>query len=132
MNLLYDFDPEKYLTDEETIAHHLIDAASSGGPDAFPHSPGDVARTRIIDIRYVYHDMRLTMSRILIDLTESQLEALAKMVKAEQRPRASIIRDAIETYLSSHKPALAPDVFGLWKSKKLDGLEYQQELRSEW
>jgi metal-responsive CopG/Arc/MetJ family transcriptional regulator len=72
------------------------------------------------------------MSRILVDLPDHQVEELAVLVQAEQRPRAAVIRDAIEAYISLHKTVLGADVFGLWKSKKVDGLEYQQELRSEW
>ena len=72
------------------------------------------------------------MSRILIDLPDSQVEELAVLVEIERRPRAAVIRDAIEAYILQHKPMLGADVFGLWKSKKVDGLEYQQELRSEW
>jgi hypothetical protein len=75
---------------------------------------------------------RALMSRILIDLPDSQIEALAVLVEAGQRPRAAVIRDAIEAYISQHKAAPGADVFGLWKGKKLDGLEYQQALRSKW
>jgi metal-responsive CopG/Arc/MetJ family transcriptional regulator len=76
--------------------------------------------------------MEEKMSRILVDLPDTQVEELAVIVEAEQRPRAAVIRDAIEAYIAQHKPGLAADVFGLWKGKKIDGLEYQQELRSEW
>lgn len=72
------------------------------------------------------------MSRILVDLPESQVEILATLVEAEQRPRAAIIRDAIEAYIAHHKQAIETDVFGVWKNRKIDGLEYQQELRAEW
>jgi metal-responsive CopG/Arc/MetJ family transcriptional regulator len=72
------------------------------------------------------------MSRILIALPDSQVNDLAVIVEAEQRPRAAVIRDAIEAYVSQRKRTLGADVFGLWKSKKIDGLAYQQELRSEW
>ncbi|CAM2198001.1 putative transcriptional regulator, CopG family [Paraburkholderia kururiensis] len=72
------------------------------------------------------------MSRILIDLPDSQIEDLTVIVEAEQRPRAAVIRDAIEAYIVQRKRALGVDVFGLWKSRKVDGLIYQQELRSEW
>jgi metal-responsive CopG/Arc/MetJ family transcriptional regulator len=72
------------------------------------------------------------MSRILVDLPDTQLEALTVLVEAQQRPRAAVIRDAIEAYIAQHKRALEVDVFGLWKGKNVDGLEYQQELRSEW
>lgn len=72
------------------------------------------------------------MSRILIDLPDAQIEELAAIVEAEHRPRAAVIRDAIMAYISQHKAAPVTDVFGVWKRRKVDGLEYQQELRSEW
>jgi metal-responsive CopG/Arc/MetJ family transcriptional regulator len=72
------------------------------------------------------------MSRILIDLPDAQVEELAVLVEREQRSRAAIIRDAIDAYITQHKRASGVDVFGLWKNRKIDGLEYQQELRSEW
>jgi predicted transcriptional regulator len=72
------------------------------------------------------------MSRILVDLPDSQVEELAEIVDAERRPRAAVIRDAIEAYIALHKPGLAADAFGLWKEKKVDGLEYQKRLRTEW
>ncbi len=72
------------------------------------------------------------MSRILIDLPESQVQALAALVQVEGRPRAAIIRDAVDAYLVQRQPALGSSVFGLWKGKKPDGLAYQEELRSEW
>jgi hypothetical protein len=72
------------------------------------------------------------MSRILVDLPDAQIKELAVLVEAEQRPRAAVIRDAIEAYIAQHKRGLGADVFGLWKSRKVDGLEYQQELRAEW
>lgn len=72
------------------------------------------------------------MSRILVDLPDDQLSELAALVEEEQRPRAAVIREAIEAYIASHKRTLGTEVFGLWNGKKIDGLEYQQELRSEW
>ncbi len=72
------------------------------------------------------------MSRILIDLPDSKIDDLAVVVEAEQALVRAVIRDAIEAYISQRKHALGADVCGLWKSKKIDGLAYRQELRSEW
>lgn len=72
------------------------------------------------------------MSRILIDLPDDQIEGLAVIVEEEHRPRAAVIRDAIESYIAQRKRALPADVFGLWKDRKIDGVDYQQALRSEW
>jgi metal-responsive CopG/Arc/MetJ family transcriptional regulator len=72
------------------------------------------------------------MSRILVDLPETQMAELAVLVKTERRPRAAVIRQAIETYLTQHRRLPGTNVFGLWKDRKIDGLAYQQEIRSEW
>ncbi|TCW85198.1 CopG family transcriptional regulator [Burkholderia sp. SRS-46] len=72
------------------------------------------------------------MGRILVDLSDGQLDELAVIVETEHRPRAAIIRDAIDAYISQHKRPLTDDVFGLWKDRAVDGLAYQEELRSEW
>lgn len=72
------------------------------------------------------------MSRILVDLPDSQVNDLAAIVAVEQRPRAAIIRDAIEAYIAQRKNELGTEVFGVWKKRTVDGLTYQQELRSEW
>ncbi len=72
------------------------------------------------------------MTRILIDLPDTQVEALSMLVKVERRPRAALIRDAIEAYISGHRASNGTDVFGMWQQREIDGLEYQQELRAEW
>ena len=72
------------------------------------------------------------MARILIDLTDAQLQALAAKVHAEKRSRAAIVRDAIDDYLERHAISDASGVFGLWKDRALDGLEYQEAHRAEW
>ena len=72
------------------------------------------------------------MGRILVDLSDGQLDALAVIVETQHRPRAAIIRDAIDAYIALNKHRLADDVFGLWKDRTVDGLAYQEELRSEW
>ncbi|KND58009.1 hypothetical protein BSCH_02324c [Candidatus Paraburkholderia schumanniana] len=72
------------------------------------------------------------MGRILIDLPDEQIEELAALGEQEQRPRAAVIRDAISAYIASKKRRIVVDVFGLWEGRRLDGLQYQQELREEW
>ncbi|GAB7547766.1 ribbon-helix-helix domain-containing protein [Cupriavidus sp. 8B] len=76
--------------------------------------------------------LRFIMSRILVDVTEEQLQELTAIVEAEKRPRAVVIREAIQAYIAQRKPGLASDTFGLWKNRKVDGLEYQEKLREEW
>lgn len=70
--------------------------------------------------------------RILVDANETQVAALDDLAKREQRPRAAVIRAAIDDYVArnSRKGALEKS-FGIWPDGP-DGLEFQEKLRSEW
>ena len=71
--------------------------------------------------------------RTLIDLPENTIQALRRLSSKEKVSRAEVIRRAIARYLEEHPQVEAGvDVFGLWKSRKINSLKYQDELRSEW
>lgn len=70
--------------------------------------------------------------RTLVDLGDSQVEALDELAKAEKRSRASLTREAIDDYLSKSHAKRGEDAFGLWGRRKMDGLAYQKKVRSEW
>ncbi|MDR3480398.1 MAG: ribbon-helix-helix domain-containing protein [Burkholderiaceae bacterium] len=69
--------------------------------------------------------------RTLIDIPDRQIEDLAMLCDAKQVSRAEIIRQAISAYIEQNKPSTV-DAFGIWKSKKVDGLAYQEKMRAEW
>lgn len=81
---------------------------------------------------YVSNLSLADMNRIFIDLPQPQFDALAQIVELQQRPRAAVIRDAIEAYIANHPQSRSVDAFGAWRAKGLDGLDYQQALRSNW
>ncbi len=70
--------------------------------------------------------------KTLVDIRDSQVEALDELAKAEKRSRASLIRQAIDDYLARHHAKRREDAFGLWNKHKVDGLAYQRKMRSEW
>lgn len=69
--------------------------------------------------------------RTLVDIPDRQLKDLAAICAAEKMSRAELIRQAISAYLEKKKPATV-EAFGLWIEHKVDGLEYQEQVRSEW
>jgi len=69
--------------------------------------------------------------RVLVDIPERQIKALEALGRAEKVSRAEIIRQAISAYLDKKKPATSP-AFGIWREREVDGLEYQEQVRSEW
>ena len=71
--------------------------------------------------------------RILVDANDDQVAALDALAKREKRPRAALIRAAIDDYVARNtQKAPLSDSFGLWGKDGEDGLAYQKRLRSEW
>jgi glutamine synthetase len=70
--------------------------------------------------------------RTLVDLGDAQIEALDELSKKEKRSRAALIRQAIDDYLAKRRSKKEGDAFGLWGKRKVDGLAYQEKVRSEW
>jgi hypothetical protein len=81
------------------------------------------------DIIYLREDQ---LMRTLIDLGDTQIEALDALSKKEKRSRAALIRQAIDEYLRQHRDERESEAFGLWGKRKIDGLAYQKKVRDEW
>jgi metal-responsive CopG/Arc/MetJ family transcriptional regulator len=71
--------------------------------------------------------------RTIIELTDGQLEALARISRQRRLSRAELIRQAIDRYLAEQAPK-TDAAFGLWKraGRQEDGLAYQLRVRKEW
>lgn len=69
--------------------------------------------------------------RTLVDIPDKQLEELSAICEIEKVSRAEVIRQAIATYVEKKRP-LTFEAFGIWKQRKVDGLAYQDQVRSEW
>jgi hypothetical protein len=69
--------------------------------------------------------------RTLVDIPDRQIKDLTAICEAEKVSRAEVVRRAIADYLEKKKPDAA-EAFGLWKDRKVDGLAYQEQVRSEW
>ena len=70
--------------------------------------------------------------RILVDLGDTQLQALDAMSRQSKRSRAALLREAVGEYLSRRRPRRPGDAFGLWAEQQVDGLAYQEKIRAEW
>ena len=73
------------------------------------------------------------MRRTLVGLSEKDFAELDALSAIQHVSRAELIRQGVALYIEKFKPAgNAEEAFGLWKSKKTDGLVYQKRLRDEW
>lgn len=70
--------------------------------------------------------------RTIVDLPDDQLEGLAEVCRREGVSRAEAVRRAVADYLDARRTRERDDVFGIWYSRTLDGLDYERELRREW
>ncbi len=69
--------------------------------------------------------------RTLVEIPERQIRDLAVICRLEQVSRAELVRRAISAYLEKRKPPVGV-AFGLWQERGVDGLAYQEQMRSEW
>lgn len=70
--------------------------------------------------------------RTLVDLERLQVEALDRLAKGQDRSRASLIREAVDEFLSRHGGGALEEAFGLWSPEAPDGLAFQERARREW
>ena len=70
--------------------------------------------------------------RTIIDLPNEQIEPLKALSNRSNLSRAELIRRAVGEYLQRHRPLPDDEAFGLWKGRIVDGIKYQERLRSEW
>lgn len=71
--------------------------------------------------------------RTIIELPSAQLEALDGICRQESISRAEAIRRAVDLLVQDRAASAARAAFGLWRgAKAIDGLRYQERLRSEW
>lgn len=80
--------------------------------------------------------------RTSVDLTDEQIEALRSYCEREGISRPEAVRRGVDLLLAEHREARAllleerrdalAGVFGMWKDRGLDAVEYQRALRAEW
>jgi metal-responsive CopG/Arc/MetJ family transcriptional regulator len=72
------------------------------------------------------------MGRIVLDLPDEDLRLLDAIKDVQKKPRAEIIRMAINGYLENNRVSETEIAFGIWRLENGDGLAFQAALREEW
>jgi metal-responsive CopG/Arc/MetJ family transcriptional regulator len=70
--------------------------------------------------------------RTLVDIGDADIEELDRIARAENVSRASLIRHAVRDYIGRNGKQQQVAAFGLWADTPMDGLEFQEKMRSEW
>ena len=75
----------------------------------------------------------MTVVRTIIELPEDQLQALDGICRRDEISRAEAIRQAVALLVRHRGVGASGVAFGLWRGKRrIDGLRYQEQVRSEW
>ena len=70
--------------------------------------------------------------RTTVELPDEQVRQLAEICRRDRVSRAEVVRRAVASYLSSRRLGEQDDLFGAWRARGTDGLDYQRRLRREW
>jgi metal-responsive CopG/Arc/MetJ family transcriptional regulator len=70
--------------------------------------------------------------RTIIDIPDSLLKEVDALAEREQISRAETVRRAMTEYLAKRSTSRPDAAFGIWKSKHIDPLDYEDSLRGEW
>ncbi len=70
--------------------------------------------------------------RTIVDIPDQFIESLDRLGTTNHQSRAAIIREAIADFLKVKSLPPSEAAFGIWKSRKMDGVDYQNEQRQEW
>lgn len=70
--------------------------------------------------------------RTIIDIPPKILEEIDGLAKREKISRAEAVRRAMTEFVASRAHRNPNAAFGIWKSRKIDALDYEDTLRDEW
>lgn len=70
--------------------------------------------------------------RTIIDLPDTLLRQIDSVADQDDISRAEAVRRAIAAYVESRVASRPDAAFGIWKSRSIDALEYEDSLRGEW
>ncbi len=70
--------------------------------------------------------------RTIVEIPEEQLAELAEICRREGISRAEAIRRAVGIYTRRQVGEGSRNAFGIWKKRAVDGLDFEDRVRSEW
>lgn len=70
--------------------------------------------------------------RTLVDIPDKLLKEIDQIAKRDSISRAEAVRRAIAEFIAARRPSTTDSAFGIWKSRHIDALDYEDSLRGEW
>ena len=70
--------------------------------------------------------------RTIITIDDKEAADFFALCQAKGWSRAKGFREGARLLMKQDMPIKKVDAFGIWKSRAIDGVTYQQRLRDEW
>lgn len=70
--------------------------------------------------------------RTLVDIPDQLLKEIDAVAKREAISRAEAVRRAMAKFVAERTSPATDSAFGIWKSRDIDALEYEDSVRDEW
>ena len=70
--------------------------------------------------------------RTIVDLPQPLLTLLDALCQREGISRAEAVRQAVAGHVRPLQREHARRAFGLWRGRRVDGLDYERRVRREW
>jgi metal-responsive CopG/Arc/MetJ family transcriptional regulator len=70
--------------------------------------------------------------RTIIDIPAATLKEIDGLATSEKVSRAEVIRRAMTEYVQKRARPKKDAGFGIWKTRRIDALAHEDELRREW
>jgi len=74
----------------------------------------------------------MSLMRTIIDLSQEQLGALARLCEVQKISRAEAIRRAVDRLLKDSMIEEKNIGFGMWRNKRMTARLYVDNFRNEW
>ena len=67
--------------------------------------------------------------RTTVELSEGTLRRLSEICRRQGVPQSEVVRRALADYLEAYCRTERLEVFGMWRDRGIDGLEYERRIR---
>ena len=70
--------------------------------------------------------------RTLVDIPDEMLKEIDDLARRDAISRAEAVRRAMAQFIAERSSPNTESAFGIWKSRHIDALDYEDSLRGEW
>lgn len=67
-----------------------------------------------------------------MDIPDKMLKEIDEVAKRDSISRAEAVRRAMAEFIAGRSLPTTDSAFGIWKSRHIDALDYEDTIRGEW